>query len=499
MKSYLIIACMVLGAALLSAQIWAVCPEEPFDNGECDTLHVDIHPPDQPPSGNPPYLVRFPIRVTHDIVDAAIDSLSGFTIPLCYTHSNSAAYCSLTHWWNTTILSSFIAGFERSIFRPLNGEDNQLQLLYNNPMYPPYVFLDLDGTSHFWFAFAPTGSSHQRIPDGSRMLIATMTFKMEDTATVCIDSCFWPPSDRLAFGNSSAQLYVPRHYLPVCETVGGFPPTRIDCPGGESRSANGTYQSGIFQAYCDGGYITEIQVWADLPLGISDAQIVYTVPPEADYVEGYVEYTVSDHCQPGGNILLAVFNNIADGPVGECFIPVEFTNNPPFIEAPDTLLAIAGATRACYVQGSDPDNDAVGTSFNAMWYEPDSLQPPTNPPSYVEGNPGFFSWLPTETEQGTWICSFTATDVCGGENVGEMTILVGPLFCGDNTGEGEVTISDVIMLIHWLYKAGEPPDPLCKGDANCDGVVDVGDVVRLLNYLFKFGNAPCFECCAGGL
>ncbi len=77
-----------------------------------------------------------------------------------------------------------------------------------------------------------------------------------------------------------------------------------------------------------------------------------------------------------------------------------------------------------------------------------------------------------------------------------MTILVGPLFCGDNTNDSSLDVSDVIMLLGYLYKAGAPPEPLCKGDANCDGVVDVGDVVHLLNYLFKYGSAPCFECCA---
>ncbi len=503
MKSNFVVVCIVLGVGFLFAQSWAVCPEEPVDAGECDTLYVEVHPPDVQASKDPYYFVRFPIRVTHDIVDPAVDSMAGFVIPFCYTNSNPAAYCSLTGWWNTTELNSYYVAFRRSIFRDLEGETNWIHSLYGDSFWPPppEAFLDLDGTSHFWLSFMPTGSGNRCMPDASRALLATMTFRLDDSTTICIDSCFWPPSHRLAFANTAAQSYIPRDNLPGCQPVGvNFgPPFFMQCPSNESRAENGSgFTSGPFavETFPSGGEI--IGVSTDfVESGLDNVSVVYTVPPPAERVEGYVTYDVADHCGPSGTIWIVASDEYQRK--GECSFLVELANDPPVLALPDTLLGIAGATRVFNVPATDPNNDAVGISFNALWYEPDSLQPPLNPPSYVEGNPGFFSWLPTETEQGSWICSFTATDVCGGENVGEMTILVGPLFCGDNTGNGEVTIGDVIYLLHWLYKAGPAPEPLCKGDANCDGVGDVGDVVRLLNYLFKYGPAPCFDCCAGGL
>jgi len=61
---------------------------------------------------------------------------------------------------------------------------------------------------------------------------------------------------------------------------------------------------------------------------------------------------------------------------------------------------------------------------------------------------------------------------------------------GDTDGDGEITISDVIYLIDYLFKGGTAPDPLYVGDTNCDGQVTVSDIVYLINYLFKGGPAP---------
>jgi hypothetical protein len=62
---------------------------------------------------------------------------------------------------------------------------------------------------------------------------------------------------------------------------------------------------------------------------------------------------------------------------------------------------------------------------------------------------------------------------------------------GDANGDGQITVSDVIYLINYLFKGGPSPDPLAVGDVNCDGKVSVSDVVYLINYLFKGGPPPC--------
>jgi len=62
---------------------------------------------------------------------------------------------------------------------------------------------------------------------------------------------------------------------------------------------------------------------------------------------------------------------------------------------------------------------------------------------------------------------------------------------GDANYDGEITVSDVIYIINYLFKGGPPPVPeLASGDANCNGEVTVSDVIYIINYLFKGGPAP---------
>ncbi len=65
---------------------------------------------------------------------------------------------------------------------------------------------------------------------------------------------------------------------------------------------------------------------------------------------------------------------------------------------------------------------------------------------------------------------------------------------GDANGDGQVDISDVIILINYLFTGGSPPVPLSAGDANGDCVVDVADVIYLTNYLFVGGSIPRPGC-----
>jgi len=61
---------------------------------------------------------------------------------------------------------------------------------------------------------------------------------------------------------------------------------------------------------------------------------------------------------------------------------------------------------------------------------------------------------------------------------------------GDANGDGIIDLADVLSLISYLYKDGDPPTPLDAGDANCDGALDLTDVLYLINYLYKGGPAP---------
>jgi len=191
---------LVLFVLAVGTSAWGQCPGVPpydNDNGICDTLYVEPWPADTILQGTGPYyyLVRVPIYYTHDVPVDSIDSIAGMAIPLCYTHTNPAKYCSLSTYWNTLNLAG--TAFARSIFRTMDSDTSFMKRLYEDPDGPydwANKILTLDGTSHFWLALIP--ASQPLLGSGSRVLLATMTFKPEDTMHVCIDTCFWPPSSR---------------------------------------------------------------------------------------------------------------------------------------------------------------------------------------------------------------------------------------------------------------------------------------------------------------
>jgi len=79
-------------------------------------------------------------------------------------------------------------------------------------------------------------------------------------------------------------------------------------------------------------------------------------------------------------------------------------------------------------------------------------------------------------------------DWIGGIGKAELTTVI-PLR-GDANGDGEINVGDVVYIINFLYRSGDPPVPLQAADANCDGIVDVGDIVYLINYLYRGGDPP---------
>lgn len=210
MKRIVLIS-LVLWFGAFAGSSWGVCPEDPHDLGECDTLHTEPWQPDieklRAAAGGP-YLVRVPVRVTCDVVDAE-DSISAFVLPLCYEKmTNQSKYCRVPADSNTTYLYPFPAPYlERSIFRHMGTapEDSNwmMQLsedLVVNPDRAWDTFVtDYDDISHWWVSMFPTGSKDQRFWSGHRILLATMTFLLEDTMTVCLDTCFWPPASNLNF------------------------------------------------------------------------------------------------------------------------------------------------------------------------------------------------------------------------------------------------------------------------------------------------------------
>jgi hypothetical protein len=196
-----------------------VCPEDPNDKGVCDTLHVDVHSPDVFFTG-PGHLVQVPIRFTHDVYDW--DSVAYLYIPLCYTHTNPTKYCSLSGYWNNNSLYGE-ANLDRSVFRHFDGETNVIMELSERCPNLSWCLwdIDLDGVSHIGLPLNQDVFCVNcgLLGDLSRSLLATLTFRVEDTMTVCIDTCYLPSTGHLAIWTMDAVSFVPRDNMPYCFTI----------------------------------------------------------------------------------------------------------------------------------------------------------------------------------------------------------------------------------------------------------------------------------------
>jgi hypothetical protein len=272
------------------------------------------------------------------------------------------------------------------------------------------------------------------------------------------------------------------------------PPPQVNCPLPDYRNGSGHFRSRQFHAWAYWGEtITDIQIdYGGGSAGITNVAGVDIAGIGTYHVEGYIEYDVTDHCQPGGSVGITAFT---PWEFVWCYFTIVLSNAPPATDLPDTLMAYYDHSFSRPISAQDPDGDPIeGIVLDAYWFLADSMHLPTNAPSCAGGNPGIFTWTPDVSDLGTWIFSFISTDECGAADTTEVALRVGFPFCGDLTADDLIDLGDLIYLVSYLYKSGPAPEPLCRGDANCDEVVNVSDVVRLVNYLYRSGLTPCFDC-----
>jgi hypothetical protein len=67
-----------------------------------------------------------------------------------------------------------------------------------------------------------------------------------------------------------------------------------------------------------------------------------------------------------------------------------------------------------------------------------------------------------------------------------------PYIIGDANNNYRIDVTDVILVINYLFIHGPAPCPYHSGDTNSDRIIDVRDVVCLINYLFCGFPFPCF-------
>jgi len=360
---FLVATGMILLGIIGSA--WAQCPEDTVDSGLCDTLDVEFHDPRQ--SGPLPWEVHVPILVTHDVPDPTLDSVAGFVIPLKITHTNPTAYCSIPEWGNE---AHFYPSPDtaNSIFRHFEGMENRMMSLYeqgNGAEWDPYLYIhhDTSGAALFWLSLVPTQAQDQKWWEGSKTLLATITLFVEDTMTVCIDTCFWPPYSDLAFTRwGDAKNYVPRHLMPLCQKICfPTPPWFTICPDQDQQhNTNGHFASAEFGArgQYDDIYICTVEFVGQ---GVENVTLHYHdgMLPPGNIVRGHVEYDVTDHYQAGGYIRIGVMD--IDGEWAYCSFGVVLSGRGDCNA--DGVIDIADAIHLInylFIDGPAPDPLAAG-------------------------------------------------------------------------------------------------------------------------------------------
>jgi hypothetical protein len=174
----------------------------------------------------------------------------------------------------------------------------------------------------------------------------------------------------------------------------------------------------------------------------------------------------------------------------------------------DSVSILINLTNSCpnsYSLLSPQDDDSVKTPVSLTWLpsidpDPDDIvrydlylsrSVVFNPDSTIMYEGLLDTTFADSLDIESWYWKVKAYDKWRAERWSNETWSFYVFLNGDANGDGEIGLSDVVYLINYVLKAGDPPVPVEAGDVNCDGNVDIIDVVYLINYLFKDGPPPC--------
>jgi hypothetical protein len=102
---------------------------------------------------------------------------------------------------------------------------------------------------------------------------------------------------------------------------------------------------------------------------------------------------------------------------------------------------------------------------------------------------GLLSGVPVTAGEITFTA--LATDAAGSIDQQPLTLDIVSYICGDADRNQVVNVSDVVLLINFVFGDGPAPEPEPAGDVDCNGTVNVSDVVYLINFVFGTGDDPC--------
>lgn len=81
----------------------------------------------------------------------------------------------------------------------------------------------------------------------------------------------------------------------------------------------------------------------------------------------------------------------------------------------------------------------------------------------------------------------------GNVRIGHGSIEIKRFICGDVTNNAAIDILDIVHLINYIYKGGDPPYPMAAADVNGDGSINILDIVALIMCIYK-GDCSDVNC-----
>lgn len=97
----------------------------------------------------------------------------------------------------------------------------------------------------------------------------------------------------------------------------------------------------------------------------------------------------------------------------------------------------------------------------------------------------------TPTTSGQVEFTVNVSDAVGASYEKNLSLsIAGDCVCGDSDNNGSVDILDIILLIDYKYKEGDPPLYMECSDVNNDTDVNILDIIDLIDFKFKSGPAP---------
>ncbi|MCK4461441.1 MAG: dockerin type I repeat-containing protein, partial [candidate division Zixibacteria bacterium] len=96
-----------------------------------------------------------------------------------------------------------------------------------------------------------------------------------------------------------------------------------------------------------------------------------------------------------------------------------------------------------------------------------------------------------------WDCdtrSYTVTGTDDGEPISAGDDFT---YCGHTSGDlnldGQIDISDLVMMVEWMFAGGPAPEVLLTADIDGNGEIDISDLVAFVDYMFNNGTPPAYQ------